>query len=286
MAESRGYSLLKNSTGADPSDLAMYARLYPAESLATRSFYNIGAGQFRHPYWTNIEKKSDWYTGVAEGKYIEHDLLSLKKLPVGDNSAEAVYSSHTVEHITDPAAQMMFDEAYRILKPGGTLRFATPDMDLVYAAYRRSDRDFFYWIDRFSIPDEYKKIYTKPLNEASLEQIFLSYFASHASKLSPYSGLTKIGDEELRKIFKEKSLDEALNYCTSRYSPEVHLKYPGPHVNWWTFNKAKEMLEQSGFRNITKSGYGQSACPVLRNISLFDGTHPKISLYVEAVKNI
>jgi len=48
----------------------------------------------------------------------------VKELPIENDSAEVVYSSHTVEHITDEAAQKMFNESYRILKKGGILRIA------------------------------------------------------------------------------------------------------------------------------------------------------------------
>ena len=43
----------------------------------------------------------------------------LEPLPIADSSAEVVYTlAHTVEHINNEAAQNMFNEAYRILKPG------------------------------------------------------------------------------------------------------------------------------------------------------------------------
>lgn len=44
------------------------------------------------------------------------------------------------------------------------------------------------------------------------------------------------------------------------------------------------MLEIAGFNKIYLSGYGQSFCPILRDVAVFDNTHPKISLYVEAIK--
>jgi hypothetical protein len=44
------------------------------------------------------------------------------------------------------------------------------------------------------------------------------------------------------------------------------------------------MLRESGFTEIYRSGYGQSFSPVMRDVDLFDNTHPKISLYMEAIK--
>ena len=55
-------------------------------------------------------------------------------------------------------------------------------------------------------------------------------------------------------------------------------------MNWWNEKKTIAMLKEAGFKQIYRSGYGQSLCPVLRNINFFDKTHPKNSLYIEAMK--
>ncbi len=78
--------------------------------------------------------------------------------------------------------------------------------------------------------------------------------------------------------------EQALNYCTSKCPIDIQKKYPGHHCNWWNKDKMFRMLKKAGFKNIFLSGYGQSFSPVLRNTQLFDKTHPKISLYVEAIK--
>jgi len=78
--------------------------------------------------------------------------------------------------------------------------------------------------------------------------------------------------------------EEALNHCISKCSLEVQKKYPGNHINWWNKDKLFRMLRMAGFENIYLSGYGQSLSPVLRNTWIFDNTHPKLSLYIEAVK--
>src|SRR5262245_44329092 len=79
---------------------ALYARLYPADSLERKKFYNIGAGGFRHPYWTNVDIPSDHYDQLfANGRRdIPHDLLLKQPIPVADSDAELIYSSHTIEH--------------------------------------------------------------------------------------------------------------------------------------------------------------------------------------------
>ncbi len=58
---------------------------------------------------------------------------------------------------------------------------------------------------------------------------------------------------------------------------------PGNHVSWWTHAKIERYLKESGFTNIYRSGYRQSVSPLMRRSSLFDSTHPKMSIYMEAI---
>jgi predicted SAM-dependent methyltransferase len=269
------------------TDLAVYKEYYNKDSIDNKRFYNIGAGNFHHPYWTNVDYFSEWYSNNDKTSLsgIHHDLMSLKELPIDNDIAEAVYSSHTVEHITDEAAQKMFNEAYRILKKGGILRVTTPNIDLEYRACKDNDRNYFYWIDNYSKKNEIERInITKPMKEASIEQIFLYHFAGNISELHGDGSKVRISDEGLKKLFSEKSYEDALNYCSSRCDLEIQSKYPGNHINWWNPNKMTRMFQEAGFTNIFRSGYGQSFSPVMRDITLFDNTHPKISLYMEAIK--
>lgn len=268
-------------------DLDLYKHLYPEDSLANKRFYNIGAGKFSHPYWTNVDYDSDWYSANREQtlKGIHYDLFSLDRLPIDDASAEVVYTSHTVEHIPNRAAANMFSEAHRVLKPGGIFRATTPNIELEYRAYKDNDRHYYYWIDTYSVERKWKKAkFNKPLNQATIDQIFLSHFAGSVSTLHSDGAANRIDDAELSALFEKLGFEGALDYCASRCPEEIQKKYPGNHMNWWSFDKMSRMLKEAGFSKIYLSGYGQSACPVLRNTAYFDSTHPKISLYVEAMK--
>lgn len=281
-----GYDISKIPNKNDNNDIALYYKIYGKEAVKNRRFYNIGAGGFRHPAWTNVDHESEWYKD-AQGIGIDWDLLSLTPIPVEDNSAEIVYSSHTIEHITDEAAQNMFNESHRILREGGYFRVTAPNIDTAYRAYKENDRHYYYGneSDWRNIPEDYQRVkLNKPLNKASIQQIFLWRFASSASTLHADGSSERISDEELDRVFREWNYEEALNYCISKCSFEVQKKYPGNHINWWNKDKLFRMLKIAGFDNIYLSGYGQSFSPVLRNTSFFDSTHPKISFYVEAVK--
>ena len=118
------------------SDLDQYLKIYGEESVQKKSFYNIGAGSFNHPAWTNIDKISEWYSTNNKNTFevINFDLFSMDPLPIADKFAEIVYTSHTIEHIHDDAAQHIFEESFRILKDGGIFRITTPNIDLALLA--------------------------------------------------------------------------------------------------------------------------------------------------------
>ena len=265
-----------------------YSRFYSEESIRGRRFYNIGAGGFSHPIWTNVDHMSDWYRErLKDNVGIDWDLLSISPLPVEDAVAEAVYTSHTVEHVTDEAVANMFSEAYRILKPGGYFRVTTPNIDLDYRAYCDGDREYFYWMDNagYCHPDRYPSIQlNRPGNEASVAQRFVWHLASNASTFHADTEAEQVDDETLAKFFAEMEYEKALDAVKSRASMKTQRKYPGNHINWWNESKLRRMLEAAGFTNIYLSGFGQSHCPAMRDVRLFDNTHPPISIYVEARK--
>ena len=59
---------------------------------------------------------------------------------------------------------------------------------------------------------------------------------------------------------------------------------PQFHIIYWTFEKLEKMFKDAGFNTIYHSGFGQSLSPPLTNTKIFDNTHPKMSLYLEAIK--
>jgi SAM-dependent methyltransferase len=264
-----GYSLLK----VEVNDIELYYKLYDKTDVKNQRFYNIGAGLFRHPAWTNIDFYSEHYKKNPID--INNNLLEKKPLPIPDKSANIVYSSHTIEHIPNDAAQYMFNEAYRILKKKGFLRITAPDIDLHYQSVLHNDIYFWKW---------HLKSVGKNINRISLKQLFLSSFASQTSAFHPAENTYKISDTEFDEIFAKHLYEEALNYCLSKCSIELQQKYPSDHINWWNKEKLFTLLRKAGFKTIYSSGYGQSICPVLRNIVYFDNTHPTLSLYVEAQK--
>jgi predicted SAM-dependent methyltransferase len=72
-----------------------------------------------------------------------------RRFPFADNTFDFVYSEHMIEHIPDAGGRTMLEESYRVLKPGGTLRIATPDVRFLFRLYREDrsalEEDYVAW---------------------------------------------------------------------------------------------------------------------------------------------
>ena len=88
---------------------------------------NLGCGHRIHPDWTNI----DFVSHAPEVQ--AHDLT--KGIPMPDNSADAVYHSHLLEHFSKCQGAMFIESCFRVLKPGGVLRVAVPDLESLALQY-------------------------------------------------------------------------------------------------------------------------------------------------------
>jgi predicted SAM-dependent methyltransferase len=90
-------------------------------------YANLGCGARTHPDWINID-----IVPQAPG-VIAHDLS--RGVPLEDASCDVVYHAHLLEHLRRPDALNFMGECRRVLKPGGILRVATPDLERMARLY-------------------------------------------------------------------------------------------------------------------------------------------------------
>lgn len=274
-----GYTLRK----LPKKDHRIYHKLYSQETLTKRPFYNIGAGKFYHPLWINIDFASDWYRDV-QNNFLHYDLMALSPLPIATATAEIFYTSHTIEHVTEAAVANLFKEVHRALKPGGIFRVTTgPDADLDFAALMRKDTDWFYWFQECEKPGTYEAIFKESTANLLIEEKWLHHVASQLVHADVSPSQYKFTAQEIKTIILNKGKEKSLDYFTSLC--EFQAERPGNHISWWNVAKLSSFLQKAGFNNVYRSGYLQSISPVLRDESLFDNTHPAISIYMEAIKN-
>ena len=86
----------------------------------------------------------DRYAAHRSGRFGSLDYLNVgRPFRFDDDTFEAVYASHLLEHLDRDVAERCLNEVYRVLSPGGIVRIAVPDLDAVVAHYDPSDPDAF-----------------------------------------------------------------------------------------------------------------------------------------------
>jgi predicted SAM-dependent methyltransferase len=88
---------------------------------------NLGCGSRYHPDWINVD------IVPVDRQVRAHDLT--RGIPLPDDSCDIVYHSHLLEHLRPPDALQFMKECWRVLKPGGILRIAVPDLERICRAY-------------------------------------------------------------------------------------------------------------------------------------------------------
>lgn len=102
--------------------------------------YGIGA-RLNRPFLRPLTRRL--FSTAWPDNIVLHDLT--KALPWADGSVDAVYSSHTLEHLDKDAGERLVAECRRVLKPGGILRIVVPDLGRIVGGYqdgRIESRDF------------------------------------------------------------------------------------------------------------------------------------------------
>lgn len=90
---------------------------------------NLGCGPHAMGGWFNYDLVT------SPGSNVTQLDLSNGILPHGDNSVDYIFSEHFIEHLTLEQGLRLLKSCYRVLKPGGVLRFSTPDLRALAAKY-------------------------------------------------------------------------------------------------------------------------------------------------------
>jgi predicted SAM-dependent methyltransferase len=137
----------------------------PAQPNSVR--LNIGCGRSPTPDWINYDNSpSVWMARwpmlaslLARLGLIDQHALAFvafcrshrirhadaaRRIPHAGGTVEAIYTSHMLEHLDRAEARAFLAECRRVLKPGGILRLAVPDLrNAAYQYLRLGDADGF-----------------------------------------------------------------------------------------------------------------------------------------------
>jgi predicted SAM-dependent methyltransferase len=181
--------------------------MLPTDTTTRR--LNWGCGHRGEPGWINSDQK--------DGPGIDISCDIREGLPLDDDSMDYIVSIHALPEVPYPDLVPTLQELRRVLKPGGFLRLALPDLDRGIAAYQRNDRNY------FLIPDEDAETtgakfilqmiwygYSRTLfNHDFIEELLLKAgfsqvnHCAYQSTSSPYLGIVELDNREAESLFVE-----------------------------------------------------------------------------------
>lgn len=115
--------------------------------------YSLGARLAKVPLFGALNRRLRLFNLDWDSRIALHDLT--KPLPWTDGSCDAIYSSHTLEHLTRDDGRRLLAECHRVLRPGGILRIVVPDVKAIVDRYSSGD------VPADSLLDELGVLYEK-----------------------------------------------------------------------------------------------------------------------------
>lgn len=171
-----------------------------------------------HYGWENIDIIDLSKFAEANG-YIFRQVDVTKGLPYDDNSVDLIFTSHLIEHLSKEEGLFFLKECYRVLKPGGVIRIATPAANFLMKDYlNRKIR-------------EYKHI-NKGVEEAEtdLEALLTLLFSGHKYVYdyeTLYNAMKKAGFNKIWRKHPFDSINEKLKNETYVSHPTISLVVEG-----------------------------------------------------------
>jgi len=252
-------------------------------------FLNLGCGSCfsTAPEWTNVDRS-------ASGPIMAHDVY--RPLPFVDEEFDAVYHSDLLEHLYKRFAPSFMAECYRVLRRGGVLRVAIPDLEQVCRLYL--DALTGARVGDANATEHYRWLVVELIDQMTRQRSggeMLNYWTYDPMPAEEFV-IARCGQEVVGAIHSLRkhgavplpdpstptpSEMDATAVGRFRLSGQAHL---------WMYDSYSlgELFKGAGFRNIRQCGAGESAIPNWAGYNLDtmpDGSVRKPdSIYMEGVK--
>lgn len=206
---------------------------------------NVGCGRQFHADWENIDLES------VSPEVKAHDVT--RGLPYANDSFDAVYHSHILEHLKPSEGRQLLNECLRVLKPGGVLRIVVPDLERIATLYLQMHKQAMRGDAQSEINYRWMKLelLDQLVRDASGGQMG-RYMASDEIKNSDFVR-SRVGDEywicrALNSEEKKQTRKSLRERATNRYRAWAEWFAVGT-VSLLLGQRAKEALVEGLFRS-------------------------------------
>lgn len=242
--------------------------------LQEATLVNVGSGPyFNHPNWISLDMIPH-FEGVNKTKNkLSCNLMNcLSSFPIKD--IDAVYISHCLEHFKLDDAIRLLKAIKNSMRQGAYIRIIVPNFSLILERLRSHDLQYFAPLFGDNSSSEYMIqdiLYALccPSPKSRLEDgaLYKKFNYKQSYQLSD-SELLSLNDCEILDICNNHDFE---NNDTGSF-----------HLSTYTAKSLTTILSELGFSQVYESHFMQSSFAPMRETPMFDGTHPWMSLYIEA----
>jgi predicted SAM-dependent methyltransferase len=239
-------------------------------------YLNIGGGDFVREDWRVLDYYSEHYDYSDIFVDYKVNLEKQKEWEICRNSFDIVYSSATLEHLSQPAVEHTLSEAHRVIKSGGGIHITVPDTDLILNMYEDRNLE---WIGEIQQPKIGDNGYIPCPDGFEPEYYLMRRIATPFVRKEVNAG---VDFGKVQTQYEDMNKIEFLNEYTRRIKDEWHREHPGGHRNWFNYDKLHRLLKKAGFSDIERVYTRRSRFTELCKEG-FD-PRPQWSVHVEATK--
>ena len=255
---------------------------------------NLGCGTRYHPDWVNLNFTSTGPDVIAHNLY--------NGIPFNGESFEVVYHSHLLEHFPKNYAPTFLKECHRVLKPGGIMRIAVPDLEQIA-------RSYVYFLEKSLQGDlEAQKRYEWIMIELCDQMVrnrpggeMLEFWKKTPMPAEDYV-FKRVGPEIKNSIlgFRNHSQNNA-NHEKLNSWPKAEVRQPdlqkvshfraSGEIHQWMYDRysLSKLLAETGFSKIRQCNAVESDIPNFKSYLLDAEVNGMIrkpdSLFIEAYRN-
>ncbi len=244
---------------------------------------NLGCGNSHHPDWVNIDFIA------ASSKVIARDLR--KPLPLDEGSCDVVYASHVLEHFSRGEARAFLKECHLVLRPGGLLRIAVPDLETIARLYLLNLEGAAAGDDQAA--DRHEWMTLELLDQLTRQRSggeVLRYWQRNPMPAEEFV-IERAGSEVKRFLEANRRAGQALAEAPPEPTAEEYMKFRSTgESHKWMYDRIslRRLLESLGFSGIRQCAAAESDIEGFTAFNLdtnSDGsTRKPDSLFMEATK--
>ena len=180
-------------------------------------------------------------------------------LPAKTCSADIIYTSHHIEHISNDALERLLQESHRVLEKGGYLILKYPDYDWLLQQYRSGNLEFMNNKGVESVLWSWSNMGVADNIENRFAMMIVGYwnafYGDHFSgkierHKNAYHGPARVDQDKLKELLLHNSVSEICKHLKNVALMDANFKSFN-HQAAWANSELSDLVCGFGFKNLS-----------------------------------